>query len=140
MLKLKIKALFEANNEEYGYRRLHAALVRGGEQVGQELVRQLMRELELHSLPAEAVAGVADRAGRSRPIPNPVNRDFSAQKPGEKMVGDITYIPLPGRADPRRRRDRGVDPERGRGATGHNDPPSRAPTIRGHRETAPLLS
>ena len=32
MLKLKIKALFEANNEEYGYRRMHAALVRGGEQ------------------------------------------------------------------------------------------------------------
>ena len=27
----KIKALFEANNEEYGYRRIHPALVRGGE-------------------------------------------------------------------------------------------------------------
>ena len=47
ILKLKIKALFETNNEEYGYRRLHAALVRGGEQVGEELVRQLMRYLEL---------------------------------------------------------------------------------------------
>jgi putative transposase len=32
LLKIKIKALFEANNEEYGYRRMHAALVRGGEQ------------------------------------------------------------------------------------------------------------
>ena len=31
LLEIKIKALFEANNEEYGYRRMHAALVRGGE-------------------------------------------------------------------------------------------------------------
>jgi putative transposase len=61
MLKLKIKALFEANNEEYGYRRMTAALRRGGEQVDDETVR--------------------------------VNRDFSAERPGEKMVGDITYIP-----------------------------------------------
>jgi putative transposase len=29
LLKIKIRALFEANNEEYGYRRMHAALVRG---------------------------------------------------------------------------------------------------------------
>jgi putative transposase len=33
ILKLKIKALFEANNEEYGYRRMTEALRRGGEQV-----------------------------------------------------------------------------------------------------------
>ena len=28
LLKIKVKALFEANNGEYGYRRLHAALLR----------------------------------------------------------------------------------------------------------------
>jgi putative transposase len=93
LLKIKIKALFEANNEEYGYRRMHQALVRGGEQVDDETVRQLMRELDLvpcqprpwrHSLTEQGPAG---------PIPDLVNRDFSAEKPGEKMVGDITYIP-----------------------------------------------
>ena len=47
LLKIKVKALFEANNEEYGYRRMHAALVRGGEQCCPELVRGLMRELGL---------------------------------------------------------------------------------------------
>ena len=31
LLKIKVKALFEANNGEYGYRRLHRALLRGGE-------------------------------------------------------------------------------------------------------------
>jgi putative transposase len=45
LLKIKINALFEANDETYGYRRLHAALVRGGEQASDELVRQLIREI-----------------------------------------------------------------------------------------------
>ena len=32
--------------------------------------------------------------GAAGPIPDLVlNRDFSAEKPGQKMVGDITYIP-----------------------------------------------
>ena len=46
LLKVKVKALFEANNEEYGYRRMHRALVRGGEDCCPELVRSVMRELE----------------------------------------------------------------------------------------------
>ena len=93
ILKLKIKALFEANNEEYGYRRLHAALVRGGEQVGEELVRQLMRELELTPCQPRPWRVSLTEQGAAGPIPDLVNRDFSAEKPGEKMVGDITYIP-----------------------------------------------
>jgi putative transposase len=93
ILKLKIRALFEANNEEYGYRRLHAALVRGGEQVGEELVRQLMRELELTPCQPRPWRVSLTEQGAAGPIPDLVNRDFSAEKPGEKMVGDITYIP-----------------------------------------------
>jgi putative transposase len=45
-LKLKIKALFDASDDTSGYRRLHAAQVRGGERVGREL-RALMRQLGL---------------------------------------------------------------------------------------------
>jgi hypothetical protein len=44
LLKVKIRALFEADNSEYGYRRIHAALVRGGEAVDDETVRKIMRE------------------------------------------------------------------------------------------------
>jgi hypothetical protein len=44
---LKLAALFEANNGEYGYRRLHQALARGGVLCSPELVRRLMRELGL---------------------------------------------------------------------------------------------
>lgn len=41
------QALFEANDATYGYRRIHAALVRGGESASAELVCQLMRVLGL---------------------------------------------------------------------------------------------
>ena len=93
LLKIKIKALFEANNEEYGYRRMHQALVRGGEACGSELVRQLMRELGLVPCqPRPWRHSLTEQDGSAGPIPDLVNRDFSASKPGEKMVGDITYI------------------------------------------------
>ena len=94
LLKIKIKALFEANNEEYGYRRMHAVLVRGGEQCCPELVRSLMRELGLESCqPRTWRHSLTEQDGQVGPIPDLVSRDFSAEKPGDKMVGDITYIP-----------------------------------------------
>jgi putative transposase len=93
LLKIKISALFWANGEEYGYRRIHALLVRGGEQASDELVRQLMRELGLMPCQPRPWRHSLTEQGPSGPIPDLVNRDFAAGKPGEKMVGDITYIP-----------------------------------------------
>ena len=58
LLKIKIKALFEANNEEYGYRRMHAALVRGGEQAGDGAGPRAHARAGPGALPAEAVAAV----------------------------------------------------------------------------------
>lgn len=94
LLKIKIKALFEANNEEYGYRRVHQALVRGGEECSDELVRRLMRELGLEPCqPRPYRHSLTAQDGQAGDIPDLVNRDFTSDKPGAKMVGDITYIP-----------------------------------------------
>jgi transposase InsO family protein len=93
LLELKIKALFEANNAEYGYRRIHAALVRGGETVDDETVRKIMRDLGLEPCqPKPWRCSLTEQDGQAGPIPDLVNRDFTADKPGQKMVGDITYI------------------------------------------------
>ena len=93
LLEIKIKALFEANNEEYGYRRIHAALVRGGETVDDETVRKIMRDLGLVPCqPKPWRRSLTEQDGQAGPIPDLVNRDFTADKPGRKMVGDITYI------------------------------------------------
>ena len=93
MLKIKIRALFKANDSAYGYRRMHAALARGGEQAGPELVRALMRELGLVACQPRPWRPSTTRQGAAGPIPDLVRRDFTAARPGEKMVGDITYIP-----------------------------------------------
>jgi putative transposase len=93
LLKIKVKALFEANNSEYGYRRVHAELVRGGERASAELVRRLMRELGLAPCQPRPWRRSLTEQGAAGPIPDLVNRDFTASEPGRKMVGDITYIP-----------------------------------------------
>jgi putative transposase len=94
LLKVKIKALFEANNEEYGYRRVHQALARGGEECSPGLVRRLMRELGLEPCqPRPYRHSLTEQDGAAPPVPDLVNRDFTAERPGQKMVGDITYIP-----------------------------------------------
>lgn len=93
LLKLKIRAIFDFNNEEYGYRRLHAVLARGGERCSPELVRALMRGLGLQPCQPRPWRHSLTEQGAAGPIPDLVNRDFTAEMPGQKMVGDITYIP-----------------------------------------------
>jgi transposase InsO family protein len=93
LLEIKVKALFEANNEEYGYRRIHAALVRGGEAADDETVRKIMRDLGLEPCqPKPWRRSLTEQDGQAGPIPDLVNRDFTSGRPGQKMVGDITYI------------------------------------------------
>ena len=91
LLKMKITALFESFDGTYGYRRLHAELLRGGEQVGAELVRQLMRELGLVACQPRPYRTTTVR-GAGAPAKDLLDRDFTAETPGTKLVGDITYI------------------------------------------------
>ena len=51
---MKITALFEANDSTYGYRRIHAALARGGEREGPELDRRLQPAVMGFALPRVA--------------------------------------------------------------------------------------
>lgn len=92
-LKTLVKAIFEHSDQTYGYRRVHAQLVRQGEQVSPELVRELMRELDLVACQPRPYRPTTTAPGDPGAIPDLVNRDFTATAPGQKMVGDITYIP-----------------------------------------------
>jgi putative transposase len=92
-LKELIAAIFTLSDETYGYRRVHAQLIRQGEQVSAQLVRELMRELDLVACQPKPYRPTTTSPGDPGPIPDLVNRDFTADAPGQKMVGDITYIP-----------------------------------------------
>ncbi len=46
-LKVKITTIFEESDETYGYRRVTAELARKAVVAGEELVRSLMREMDL---------------------------------------------------------------------------------------------
>ena len=89
----RIQHYFEESEGTYGYRRIHADLAAEQTECSPELVRQIMRHQGLVACQprpfritteadAEAAAG----------MPDLVNRDFTADRPGVKFVGDITYI------------------------------------------------
>jgi putative transposase len=87
-----IAAVFAESDGTYGYRRIAWQLARQGTVAGPELVRKLMRQLGLVACQPEPWRPVTTQQGQAGPIPDLVNRDFTALVPGEKMVGDITYI------------------------------------------------
>jgi transposase InsO family protein len=91
-LKLIIHQVFDESDGTYGYRRVHAALTRGGVIAGPELVRALMRELELVACQPRPWRRTTLPGQRNPDVPDLVGRDFSAAEPGRKLVGDITYI------------------------------------------------
>jgi putative transposase len=92
-LKLLITKAFDDSDGTYGYRRIWSQLARWGVHAGLELVRALMRELGLVACQPRPWRPSTTKQGQAGPIPDLVNRDFSAEVPGQKMVGDITYIP-----------------------------------------------
>ena len=92
-LALIIRRIFDDSDSTYGHRRIAAQLARQGIIAGEELVRRLMRELGLVACQPRPWRPSTTQQGQAGPIPDLVNRDFTADIPGAKMVGDITYIP-----------------------------------------------
>lgn len=91
-LKVMIRKIFDDSRGTYGYRRVHAQLERWGVRVGPELVRHLLRDLGLTPCqPRPKRWSLTTPAADV--VPDLVGRDFTAAAPGEKLVGDITYIP-----------------------------------------------
>lgn len=88
-----IQAIFDWADQTYGHRRVHAQLARQGESCTPELVRAIMRDLGLVPCQPRPFRPTTTVAGEAAPIPDLVARDFTADAPGTKLVGDITYLP-----------------------------------------------
>jgi hypothetical protein len=70
-LKPKIEKAFDDSFETYGYRRVCVELLRDGVDAGEELVRRLMRELDLVACQPRGVQACHDRRRRRGEHPRP---------------------------------------------------------------------
>ncbi len=89
----RVRASFEASDATYGYRRIHAELVRMGVVVCVDTVRSIMVEQGLAAVQPRLRVRTTVPASDVDERPDLVVRDFTADAPGRKWVGDITYIP-----------------------------------------------
>lgn len=87
-----IRKIFVDSDSTYGYRRIHAQLLRDGEQIDDDTVRVIMRDMGLEPCQPKPFRPTTTVAGDAAELPDLVARDFTATAPGRKLVGDITYI------------------------------------------------
>ncbi|PPI40620.1 IS3 family transposase [Rathayibacter iranicus] len=87
-----IRKAFTDSDGTYGYRRVSAQLARWGRPVADETVRRLMRAAGLEPCQPKPWRPTTTIPGDPADIPDLVKRNFTAEQPGCKWVGDITYI------------------------------------------------
>ena len=96
-ITVHVQAAFEAGRGTYGVRRVHAILARSHDpevaSASLRIVRDIMAENDLHACQPRAYRTTTIRDEDAQPaISDHVQRDFTAARPGCKLVGDITYI------------------------------------------------
>jgi putative transposase len=89
----RVRHFFDASDGTYVYRRVHADLAGEGTECSPEPVRQIMREAGLVACQPRPFRVTTDAdAEAAAGMPDLVERDFTADRPGVKFVGDITHI------------------------------------------------
>jgi putative transposase len=93
-LKTEILALYEHSRDTYGAPRITARLrIDRGIRIGQKRAARLMRELGIQGA-GRGRGGVRTTIpGRAPAAADHLGRDFTATRPDEKWVADITYVP-----------------------------------------------
>jgi putative transposase len=92
MLKVTLLALWTANYEVYGVRKLWKAAMRAGEDVGRDRVARVMAELGIcGARRGRQVRTTRPDEAATRP-PDLVERSFKAIRPNALWVTDLTYV------------------------------------------------
>ncbi len=89
LLKEHILAIYKIH-PYFGYKRMTKALKREGILVNHKRVRRMMRDLGIRSVIRKKRPFYGKRG--SVVFPNVLNRQFTAEKPYQKLVTDITYV------------------------------------------------
>ncbi len=89
---IEIKRVYHQSYETYGARRIKARLEKEGIKCGKNRVSRLMRENGICSRLKRKYKATTNSNHRYPVAPNLLNQDFTADRPNEKWVGDLTYI------------------------------------------------
>ena len=92
-LQARIESIHSNSRGTYGVPRIHAELSAEGVHVGRKRIYRLMRRAGLQGISRRRHVRTTRRSGDARPVPDLVERDFSADRPDRLWVADITYIP-----------------------------------------------
>jgi putative transposase len=87
-----VRRVFTAGRGAYGCRRVAAQLNREGHPCSVGLVADLMRELGLKACQPRAYRRTTVPGEQPVQSPDLIGRDFTAEQPGTRLVGDITYL------------------------------------------------
>jgi putative transposase len=90
----EIKRVFDESNGIFGYRKVHVRLIGEGIEVCDRVVRDLMAEQGLVSCHPAPWRHLTQSDG-TPPAPDLVHRDFTASRPGVRLVGDISLHSRP---------------------------------------------
>jgi putative transposase len=94
-VKAKIKKVFTLHKGRYGYRRITLALRNLGMKINRKKVQRLMLELNLKSkVRPKRYNSYKGTEGKS--VDNLLQRDFTADKPNQKWVTDVTEFNVKG--------------------------------------------
>ena len=88
-LAMMIKDVFERSDGTYGYRRIQVVLERRGVRTDGSTIRAIMRDLGLQAAQPRAKVRTTVPAQDLDERPDLLRRDFTADKPGKKLCGDI---------------------------------------------------
>lgn len=89
----RIQEIHARSRGTYGAPRIWAELRFLGTRIGRKRVQRLMKELDLAGASRRRWITTTRRAERYQPAPDLVHRNFTAEKPNQLWVADITYIP-----------------------------------------------
>ena len=90
----KIRAIHAARRGRYGSPRIHAELVDQGEKCCVNTVAKVMKSLEIQAISHRKFRVSTTDSNHEFPVAgNVLNRDFTARRPNEVWLADMSYIP-----------------------------------------------
>jgi transposase InsO family protein len=92
-LTVKIRKAHIESRKIYGSRRIHGELIDEGEKVGKNTVAWLMRRANIQSKVHKRFVVTTDSRNTKKPAGNKLGGIFSSERPNQKWVSDVTYIP-----------------------------------------------